>query len=102
MGHLALKVIPGAHKPDIKFIEDENLGRPQGANAPKLRVHLTQMPEAGRANAALEKWLTRLSGQKVQIISGHASRVKIIAFAQDENGFINLLKNGIEKGKRSK
>lgn len=86
MGHLAIRVTPGASKNALEF-------------GPPLRVRLSAPPIDGRANAALEEYLGGLSGTKVRVVSGHKSRMKTIAFDMDGDAFLALLAKSKDGGK---
>ncbi len=93
MGRLTLKAIPGAKHPDIEFIAPS--GRSGMANAPVLKVRLTEPPVDGRANKAIEKWLGKLSGTPVRICAGASSRIKTIAFDMDEEVFLAAIRKAL-------
>lgn len=82
MGHLVLRVTPGAKKNALEF-------------GPPLRVRLSAPPIDGRANVALEEYLEGLSGMKVRIVSGRKGRTKAIAFEGAEDAFIAHLRNSL-------
>ena len=80
MGTLSLRVTPGAKKNALEF-------------GPPLRVRIAAPPHEGKANAALEGYLSALSGAKVRIASGHKGRVKTIVFEGDKGEFLASLKS---------
>lgn len=57
-----------------------------GAGRSALKVAVTAPPEAGRANAALEKLLAKMLGlprTTVSVVSGHTNRSKLVHLAGD-------------------
>lgn len=96
MGQIHLQVVPNAPVQTIEFVR-----APAGmADAPVLKVRLPEQAHDGRANLALTRWLTSLAGCPVQIVRGHASRRKTVAFAPSEEEFLAALKTGLAHERR--
>jgi uncharacterized protein YggU (UPF0235/DUF167 family) len=97
MGRLALKVIPGSKKPKIEFLTeqgDKNSQRPGMANEPKIVVRLCEPADKNKANIALIKLLSNISGFQVRICAGASSRIKVIEFGTDAQTFLKQLREG--------
>lgn len=61
------------------------------AGRPALKVAVTAPPEDGKANAALEKLLAKTLGlprTTVSVVSGHASRSKLVHLAGDPQALL--------------
>ncbi len=76
---MRIRVTPGAKKNALEF-------------GPPLKVRLSAPPQDGRANKALEAYLSALAGAKVRIASGRKSRMKAIEFEGSEEDFLASLK----------
>ncbi len=99
MGQITVHVVPGARSPALEFIPPSESGRSNLANAPLLKARLSERAEKGAANAALVRWLTDLSGLSVQIVRGHTSHRKTIAFAATPDEFLSALRIGLQKAR---
>ena len=99
MGQITIHVVPGASVTALEFIPPSGSDRSHLANAPLLKVRLSERAEKGAANAALVRWLTDLSGFSVQIVRGHTSHRKTIAFAATQSEFLSAVRSGLEKGR---
>lgn len=66
---LRIKVKPNARKSAVLKIEDGI-----------LHLAIAAPPEDGRANAEVERFLTKLTGRKAVIKSGFTSKEKLILF----------------------
>ncbi|MFH1306489.1 MAG: DUF167 domain-containing protein [Candidatus Micrarchaeota archaeon] len=102
MGQLTLKTIPGSKKPDIIFnnlqgLEDSH--RPGKANEAVLTVRLREPAQKNKANKALCKLLSKLSGTPVHIVSGTGSKLKVVAFDMDNRSFIQKIRESLGKQK---
>lgn len=64
---LRLKVVPGSSRACVA-----------GPLGDRLKVRVAQPPEGGRANAAVEELLERLTGRPCRIASGHAAPLKLV------------------------
>jgi uncharacterized protein (TIGR00251 family) len=69
---LQLRVSPGARRPQIA-------GRYGGG----WKVRVAELPERGRANDGILRLLASTLGVDVRLVSGHASRDKVVAFDLD-------------------
>jgi uncharacterized protein YggU (UPF0235/DUF167 family) len=94
MGQIMLQVVPGASARALEFIQTPS--KPL-ENAPVLKVRLTERAEDGRANRALGKWLTELSGLPVQIVRGQRGRRKTAAFEGQSDAFLCALRQGLRR-----
>lgn len=94
MGRMALKVVPGSKKPGIEFLrlQGDKSQRPRGANEPEILVRLCEPADKNKANIALIKLLTGISGFQVRICAGANSRIKVIEFGADADTFLNILR----------
>lgn len=63
---LDIKVTPNAKRNEI--VDKEEL----------IRVYVTASPEDGKANKAVEKLFKKTKGVRIEILSGHLSRIKRI------------------------
>jgi len=97
MGQIILQVVPNASVQALEFLPSAIKGGPGLANAPVLKVRLPARAEDGRANLALVKWLSALSGCPVQIARGHTSRRKTVVFAPSDAEFLAALKEGLAR-----
>lgn len=97
MGQIIVHVVPGASVTALEFIPPSGSDRSHLANAPILKVRLSERAEKGAANAALVRWLSDLSGHPVQIVRGHTSRRKTVAFAATPDEFLSAVKSGLAK-----
>ena len=95
MGQICLQVVPNASVQALEFLPSPVTGGSGLANAPVLKVRLPQRAEDGRANLALQKWLSALSGCPVRIVRGHTSRRKTVAFDVSAEEFLAALKLGL-------
>jgi uncharacterized protein len=69
---LRLRVSPGARGPEIA-----------GRYGDGWKVRVAEPPERGRANDGVLRLLERTLGVDVRLVSGHASRDKVVAFDLD-------------------
>lgn len=72
---LQVKVIPNSSRTKIagKFLDEKN--------QEYLKINLTAVPEDGKANEALIKFLAKelkISKSKIEIIRGETSRIKLL------------------------
>ena len=85
---LRLKVVPGASRDGVEWLDDEHT---------ILKVRVTAPPEKGKANKAVAKLLADLLGipnRAVSITSGAGSQQKIVAIAGiDETGLRDKLRH---------
>jgi uncharacterized protein (TIGR00251 family) len=65
---LLAEVTPNSREFEIKFDSDKNA----------LKIRTTKPPDKGKANAEIEKTLTKLFKAKTTIIKGKQSKKKII------------------------
>lgn len=65
--HLRVKVKPNARKSEAIKVEDG-----------VLHLAIAAQPEDGKANAEVERFLTRLTGRKARIKSGFTSKEKLV------------------------
>jgi uncharacterized protein (TIGR00251 family) len=68
-GTLKVEIKPNAGRNEVLGWVSEN-----GA----FRVSVKAQPKEGRANTELVKFLSRLLGKKVRIVSGHTSKRKVL------------------------
>lgn len=80
MGRMDIKVVPNASKNRV-LVKDG-----------QVVVYVNAPPEKGKANRALLKLLKRITGDKVDILSGEKSRKKTISFSLREEEFLKRLK----------
>ncbi len=99
MGQITIHVVPGASVTALEFIPSSAAGRSNLANAPLLKVRLPERAEKGAANAALVRWLSDLSGFSVQIVRGHTSHRKTVAFATTQDEFLSAVRSGLAKSR---
>ncbi|VVB56620.1 putative ACR, YggU family [uncultured archaeon] len=93
MGQIVLQVVPNARVQAIEFVHPVS----GMADAPVLKARLPEQAQDGRANLALTRWLSRLAGCPVQIVRGHTSRRKTIAFAPSKEEFLAALHEGMKR-----
>ncbi|MBL8703951.1 MAG: DUF167 domain-containing protein [Rhodospirillales bacterium] len=77
---LAVRLTPKSSADRLLGIVTDDAGRPA------LKVAVTAAPEAGKANAALEKLLAKALGlprTTVSVVSGHTNRSKLVHLAGD-------------------
>jgi uncharacterized protein len=65
-GLLKIKVTPNASKTELKFMSKA------------LKLYLQEVPDKGKANAAIIKFFKKEHGLKVRIKSGEISREKVL------------------------
>jgi uncharacterized protein len=86
-----LRVSPGARRPGIA-----------GRHGAAWKVRVAEPPEDGRANAAVLRLLSQtlhLPARSVELVSGHASRDKIVAVSGiSADGAERLLAQAAGKG----
>ncbi len=97
MGQISLQVVPNSSVQALEFLAPLAANRNGPASAPILKVRLKQKAQGGRANLALEKWLSALSGFPVRIVRGHAGRRKTVAFSRPEEEFLQGLRAGLAR-----
>jgi uncharacterized protein (TIGR00251 family) len=83
---LQLRVSPGARRPEIA-------GRYGGG----WRVRVAEPPERGRAHDGVLRLLASTLGVDVRLVSGHASRDKVVAFELDAAEAERLLSAAVGK-----
>lgn len=79
---LQVRVAPGASRPGIV-----------GRHGAAWKVRVAAAPEAGKANDAVVRLLAEtlaLPARDIEIVSGHASRDKLVALAGIERGEIDF------------
>ncbi|MFA5108651.1 MAG: DUF167 domain-containing protein [Candidatus Micrarchaeia archaeon] len=101
MGHLTLKVTPGSKKPEIKLIDNGaiSLHRSNMANEAAIAVRLCERAQENKANIALIKLLSRLSGFKVRLIAGANNRIKTVEFDCERETFLKNITEALEAKK---
>lgn len=99
MGQIVLQVVPGASVQALEFIQTPS-GQTRMAGSPLLKVRLTERAEDGRANMALIRWLSELSGLPVHLARGHTSRRKTVAFDATEEEFLSALRTGLDESRK--
>ncbi len=82
MSKLRIKVKPSSNK--NKIVKMEN-----GV----FKIWLKSAPEKGKANKELQKYLKKITGIPIKIISGLTSENKTIEFDIEEKEFITKLEN---------
>ena len=76
--HLSLKIIPNAQKTMFSEVLD--------GETKVLKIRVSAMPEKGKANKKIEKFLKKeFLAQKVEIISGETSKFKMAKISRDFN-----------------
>jgi len=81
MGELEIRVIPNASKNRVKI---EN-----GV----VKVYINAPPEKGKANKSLIKFLRKIVGERVEVVSGEKRRKKRIRFSITKEEFLERIKN---------
>jgi uncharacterized protein YggU (UPF0235/DUF167 family) len=97
MGQIILQVVPNSSVQALEFLAPLAANRNGPLYAPVLKVRLRQKAEDGRANLALEKWLSALSGLPVRIVRGHTGRRKTVVFSPPEDEFLSALRAGLAR-----
>ncbi len=77
MGQLRVKVKPSSNQNKIVKMEDGT-----------FKIWLKSAPEKGKANKELQKYLKKITGISVKIVSGLTSENKKIEFDIEEKEFI--------------
>ncbi len=91
MSRLRIKVKTSSSKNKIVKMEDG-----------VFKIWIKSAPEKGKANKELEKYLKKISGTQVKIISGLTSENKTIEFDIEEKEFISKLEEFATKPLRRK
>ncbi len=76
---LKIKVIPKASRNRVLIKEG------------RVVVYVTAPPEKGKANREVLKLLKRLTGVRVEIVSGEKAREKVIRFPLEKDEFIRRI-----------
>lgn len=69
-GKLKVKIKPNASKNQIKSWDK---------NRKHLKININAIPEKGKANKELIKFLSKRLGKKVRILRGKTSRIKLLS-----------------------
>jgi len=85
MSQLRIRVKPSSNK--NKIVKMEN-----GV----FKIWIKSAPEKGKANKELEKYLKKITGIKVKIVSGLTSENKTIEFDIEEEKFIAKLEENVK------
>ena len=80
MAKLKIKVKPGANNNKV-----EKMGNGE------FKIWIKEPPEKGKANKELIKYLKKITGIKISIVSGESSREKIIEFPTSREDFVERL-----------
>lgn len=91
MPQLRIKVKSLSNKNKIVKMEDGT-----------FKIWIKSAPEKGKANKELQKYLKKITGIKVEIISGLTSENKVIEFGIEEEKFITKLEELATKALRHK
>ena len=86
MPQLRIKVKPSSNK--NKIVKMEN-----GI----FKIWIKNVPEKGKANKELQKYLKKITGIPVKIVSGLTSENKTIEFDIEEEEFIAKLERQLQK-----
>jgi len=86
MGQLRIKVKPSSNKNKIVKMEDGT-----------YKIWIRSAPEKGKANKELQKYLKKITGIPVKIVSGLTSENKTIEFDTEEEKFIAKLEEQLDK-----
>jgi uncharacterized protein (TIGR00251 family) len=86
MPQLRIKAKPASNKNKIVKMENGT-----------FKIWLKSAPEKGKANKELQKYLKKITGTPVKIISGLASENKTIEFDIEEKEFIAKLEKQLQK-----
>lgn len=86
MPQLRIKVKPSSNKNKIVRMENGT-----------FKIWLKSAPEKGKANRELQKYLKKVTGIQVEIVSGRTSKNKTIEFDIEEKEFIAKLEEQLNK-----
>jgi uncharacterized protein (TIGR00251 family) len=86
MPQLKIKVKPLSNKNKIVKMEDGT-----------FKIWIKSAPEKGKANKELQKYLKKITGIPVEIVSGLTSENKTIEFDIKEKEFIAKLEKQLQK-----
>jgi uncharacterized protein (TIGR00251 family) len=86
MSRLRIKVKPASNKNKIVKMEDST-----------FKIWIKSAPEKGKANKELQKYLKKITGIPVNVVSGLTSENKVIEFNIEEKEFIAKLEQSSTK-----